>query len=45
MITNLTGGMVGRYVCKVLKEGSKRDIKYVRDQTCSDCETSPMCAF
>ena len=45
VITNLTGAMAKRYVCKACHKSCGRDITHVCDQTCSDCMASPPCAF
>jgi hypothetical protein len=43
--TSLTGSMARRYVCKACNKVCKRDVSHVCDQTCSDCMSSPPCAF
>jgi len=45
VITNLTGAMAKRYVCKACHKSCWRDVTHVCDQTCSDCKASPPCAF
>ena len=45
VITNLTGAVVEKYVCKGCSKAGKRDIAHVSDQTCSNCMVSPPCAF
>jgi len=45
MIAKLTGAMVKKYVCKACHSACTRKIKYVCDQTCSDCMASLTCAF
>jgi len=43
--TNVTRAMPKKYVCKVCNTFWKSEITPVCDQTCSDCLTSPPCAF
>jgi hypothetical protein len=45
VITNVTGAMAKRYVCRACNKGCKLDASHVCDQTCSDCMSSPPCAF
>lgn len=45
MITNLTGAMARRYVCKGCNEWFRQDVTNVCDQKCSDWKASPPCAF
>ena len=45
VITNLTGAMVKRYVCRACNKGCSNGVRHMCDQTCSDCMTSPPCAY
>jgi len=45
VVTNLTGAMAKRYVCKACHKSSMSDVTHVCDQSCSDCNVSPPCAF
>ena len=45
VITNLTGAMAKKYVCKASHKACTSEITYVCDKTCSDCMVSPPCAF
>jgi len=45
VITNLTGAMARRYVCKACNKSCRRDVSHLCDQTWSDCMMSPPCAF
>jgi len=45
VITNVTGAMARRHVCKACNKSCRIDITHVCDQTCSDCMTCPPCAF
>ena len=45
VITNLTGAMAKKYVCKACNKSCMSDVTHVCDQTCSDCATNPPCAF
>ena len=42
VITNLTGAMSKRYVCKACNRG-KSDVRHVFDQTCDACMSVPPC--
>jgi len=44
-ITKLTGAMAKKYVCKACNKSCRSDVTLVCDQTCSECATSPPCAF
>jgi len=37
--------MAKRYACRACNKGCGHGIRYICDQTCSDCMTSPSCAF
>jgi hypothetical protein len=43
VITNLTGALAKRYVCKACNKGCRNDVTHVCDQMCSDCLTNPPC--
>ena len=45
VITNLTGAVARRYICKACNKSCWRDVTHVCYQTCSDCMMSPPCAF
>jgi len=45
LITNLTGALAKRYVCRACNKGCSIGVRYMCDQTCSDCMTIPSCAF
>jgi hypothetical protein len=45
VITNLTGAMAKRFVCNACNKACTSYVTHVCDQTCSDCMTSPACAF
>jgi len=45
VITNLTGSMAKKYVCKACNKICRIDVAHNFDQTCSECMTSPPCAF
>ena len=45
VITNLTGAMARRYVCKACNKGRRRDLTHVWDQMCSECMARPPCEF
>ena len=45
VITNLTGAMAKRYVCRACNKGCSHGVIHICDQTCNDCMTSPPCAF
>jgi len=45
VITNLTGAMAKKNVCKASHKVYTREITHVCDQTCSDCMARPPCAF
>ena len=45
VITNLTGAMARRYVCKGCNRSCTRDVTHVCDQTCSDCMACPRAYF
>jgi len=45
VITNFTGAMAKRYVCRACNKGCHHNFTNAFDQTCSDCMTSPPCAF
>jgi hypothetical protein len=45
VITNVTGAMAKRYVCKALNKGCERDVKHICDHTCGDCMSVPPCEF
>jgi hypothetical protein len=45
VITNLTGAMAIRYVCKACNRACRNYVTHVCDQTCSDCTFSPPCVF
>jgi len=37
VITNLTGAMAKRYVCRACNKGCRHGIRHICNQTCSDC--------
>jgi len=41
VITNLTGAMAKRYVCKAYNKSCRCDITHVCDIICNDCMTKP----
>jgi len=43
--TNLTGAMAKRYICRACNKGCSHGLRNMCDQTCSDCITSPPCAY
>jgi len=43
VITNLTGAMAKKYVCKACNKSCRSDAAHNCDQTCSKCMTSPPC--
>ena len=45
VITNLTGDMAKKYVCKACGKSCRSDTAHNCDQTCSACMTSLPCAF
>ena len=45
VITNLTGAMAKKYVCKACNKSCRSDAAHNCDQTCSECMTIPPCAF
>jgi len=45
VIAKLTGAMAKRFVCEGCNITCKSDVTHACDQTCSDCMTSPPCAF
>jgi hypothetical protein len=45
VITNLTGAMAKKYVCKACNRGCETDVTHTCDQTCSDCMASQPCVF
>ena len=45
VITNLTRAMAKRYVCRACNKGCSHGVRHICDQTCSDCMTSPPCAY
>jgi len=45
VITNLSGAMAKKYVCKACNKSCRSDVTHVCDQTCSNCATSPPCAL
>jgi len=45
VITNFTGLMAKKYVCKACHKSCRRHITHVCNQTCSDCMPSPPCTF
>jgi hypothetical protein len=45
VITNVTGVMTRRYVCKGCNKGCRRDVSHICDKKCSDCMSSPPCTF
>jgi len=45
VITNLTGAMARRYICKACNKSCWRDVSHVCDKTCSDCMMNPPCTF
>jgi hypothetical protein len=45
VITNLTGAMARRSVCKACNKACTSYVTHACDQKCSDCMTSPPCAF
>ena len=44
VITNLTGAMTRRYVCKGCYKACTSDVTHACDQTCSECLFCPACA-
>jgi len=45
VITNMTGAMAKKYVCKACNKSCRSDTANNCDPTCSECMTSPPCAF
>jgi len=45
VITNLTGAMARRYVCKGCNISSRRNVTHTCDQKCSDCVARSPCVF
>jgi hypothetical protein len=45
VITNLTGAMAKRNVCRACNKGCSHGVRHMCDQTCSDCMTIPPCAY
>jgi len=45
VVTNLTGAMAKKYVCKACHKSSRSDVTHICDQTCSDCTASRPCTF
>jgi len=45
VITNLTGAMARKFVCKGCNKACTSDVMHACDQTCSDCMNVPPCAF
>jgi hypothetical protein len=45
VITSLTGAMAKMYVCKGCSKGCKSDVTHKCEQACSDCMSTPPCAF
>ena len=45
MITNFTEAMAKRYVCRACNKGCSIGVRHMCDQNCSECMTSPSCAF
>jgi len=45
VITNLTGSMAKKYVCKACNKSCRSDVAHNCDQTCCECMTSLPCAF
>jgi hypothetical protein len=43
VIANVTGAMAKKYVCKGCNKGCGRDITHKCEQTCSDCNSIPLC--
>jgi len=45
VITDLTGAVARRYVCKECNKSCRRDVTHDCEQTCSACMAGPPCAF